>query len=595
MHYIRNFCIIAHIDHGKSTLADRFLELTNTIVKKNKDQLLDDMDLERERGITIKSHAVQMNYQYKRKNYILNLIDTPGHVDFSYEVRRSIYSCEGALLVVDCTKGIQAQTVSNLSLALKNNLTIIPVLNKIDLSEKFFYKKIIEDIIDLTKCKTDEIITVSAKTGLGVKNILNRIIEKIPYPTGNSKNPLQAIIFDSIYNPFKGIEIFFRIKNGIIKKGQKLKLMSTGKFFYAHEIGNLKLKYIPKNKISTGDVGYIISGIKKNFGLKVGDTITDFDCPAKNFIQKIEEIKPMVFASIYPLNTDKYEDLRNSMEKLKLNDPSIYFIPESSPALGYGFRCGFLGMLHIEIIKDRLEREYGVSVIITVPNVSYKVYIKNDIIFINNPSNFSDSIKYKKIEEPYVTISIFTKKEFIGNIISLCTKKRGIMINQYYLSSGKVRIIFELPLSEIIFDFYNKLKTISKGYATFDYRFIGYRLVELKKIIILINYEKIESLSMLVHKENINFFAKKICKRLLNIIPRHQFDIAIQASVSGKIIARETIKSFRKDVIGKCYGGDITRKKKLLNKQKKGKKKMRTLGKVEIPSSAFMTFVKIEE
>ncbi|WP_317167102.1 translation elongation factor 4 [Blattabacterium cuenoti] len=596
MRYIRNFCIIAHVDHGKSTLADRLLELTNTVDIKDKNmQLLDNMDLEKERGITIKSHAVQMNYKYKNHIYTLNLIDTPGHIDFSYEVKRSISSCEGALLVVDCIKGIQAQTVSNLSLALKNNLVIIPVLNKIDLIDNNNYGNIIDDIINLLKCSKKDIIPASAKIGLGIRKILENIIIKIPFPKGNSNNPLQAFVFDSIYNPFTGIEFFFRVKNGCIKKGQKLKFLSTNKIFYANDIGCLKLKKISKDKIEAGDVGYLISGIKNNFEVKVGDTITDFYRSAKNPVKKFEDIKHMVFASIYPIKYNEYEDLRTAMEKLQLNDASIYFKPESSSALGYGFHCGFLGMLHLEIIKDRIEREYGISVIVTIPNVSYKIYTKNKSFFVNVPSNFPEYGTFKKVEEPYVLVSIITQNNDIGDIISLCMKKRGIIMDQNYLSSGKVQISFEMPLSEIIIDFYDKLKTITKGYASFDYQFIEYRESDLRKIIVLINREKIESLSMLSHKSKSEILAKKICKKLSALIPKHQFSIPIQASISGKIIARETIKSLRKDVIGKCYGGDITRKKKLLNKQKKGKKKMRELGKVNIPSSAFMTFLKIKD
>ncbi|WP_317167301.1 translation elongation factor 4 [Blattabacterium cuenoti] len=595
MHYIRNFCIIAHIDHGKSTLADRLLELTNT-VKKSINQLLDDMELERERGITIKSHAVQMNYKYKNDIYTLNLIDTPGHVDFSYEVSRSISSCEGALLVIDCTKSIQSQTVSNLSLALNNNLVIIPVLNKIDLCDSINYNYVLEEIMDLLKCKKSDIIIVSAKTGIGVKKILDEIVNKIPPPKGDINAPLQAIIFDSKYNPFKGIEIFFRIKNGYIKKGQKLQFFSTGKTFFANEIGNLKLKKIPKNKISTGDVGYIISGIKNSSEVIVGDTIIEFNCSIIKKIKKLEKSKPMVFSSIYPIDSSRYEELHKSMDKLKLNDASIYFTPVSSPSLGFGFHCGFLGMLHMEIIKDRLEREFDISIIVTIPNVSYKVHTKeNKILMVSNPSNFPDFGKVKKVEEPYVIVSILTEKNYIGNIISLCIKKRGIMIDQKYFSYKKVQILFEIPLSEIILDFYDKLKTVTKGYATFDYNFIGYRQSNLEKIVILINNEKIESLSILSHKERSQLLAKKICKKLSSLIPKHQFNIPIQASISGKIVARENIKSLRKNVIDKCYGGDVSRKKKLLYKQKKGKKKMRKLGKVEIPSSTFINFLKIKE
>ncbi|WP_185876813.1 translation elongation factor 4 [Blattabacterium cuenoti] len=598
IHYIRNFCIIAHIDHGKSTLADRLLEHTKTVSEKQKNQqLLDDMDLERERGITIKSHAVQMEYKYNNQIYILNLIDTPGHVDFSYEVSRSIAACEGALLVVDCTKSVQAQTISNLSLALRKNLVIIPILNKIDLSTSNHNNYgVMEEIMNLIPCKMEDIISVSAKNGLGIHNVLEKIVTSIPPPKGDPNSPLQAIIFDSLYNPFTGIKAFFRVKNGSIRKGQKLCFMSTGKVYYANEIGTLKLKHISKNEIKTGDVGYVISGVKNTYEVKVGDTITDADNPANKAIEKFERAKPMVFASIYPVDSNQYEELRSSMEKLHLNDASFSFNSESSSALGFGFHCGFLGLLHMEIVKDRLEREYNVSVIITVPNVSYKVHLKNGkTILVSNPSDFPESEKFKKIEEPYVLVSILTKDIYIGNVISLCIEKRGIMVkNQNYLKSGRVQIMFEIPLSEIIFDFCDKLKTISRGYASFDYNFIGYRYSDLKKIVVLINYEKIESLSLLVHKNKVFSLAKKICKELSTLIPKHQFSIPVQVSMSGKIIARETIKSFRKNVIDKCYGGDITRKKKLIEKQKKGKKKMRKIGKVEIPSSAFMNFLKVK-
>ncbi len=595
IHYIRNFCIIAHIDHGKSTLADRLLEFTNTVkYQKNKNQLLDDMDLERERGITIKSHAIQMNYKYNNNIYTLNLIDTPGHVDFSYEVSRSIYACEGALLVIDCSKSIQSQTISNLSFALKKNLVIIPILNKIDLSIN--NEKVLEEIIELLKCKKEDIILASAKNGVGINNILHRIIKDIPPPKGDINKPLQAIIFDSVYNSFRGIEIFFRIKNGYIQNGQKLKFMSTGKIYNFYELGSLGIKHIKKNRINTGDVGYIISGIKNTNEVKVGDTITNVNYPAKNPIEKFEKVKPMVFASIYPYESDKYEELRASIEKLQLNDSSISFKTESSPALGYGFNCGFLGLLHMDIFKDRLEREYGMSIIITIPSVSYKVYTKkNKIVFINNPYYFPDISNLKKVEEPYVLISILTKVDYIGNIMSLCIDKRGIIKNQYYLNNQKVKILFEIPLSEIIFDFYDKLKTISKGYATFDYDFIGYKISDVKKVIILVNNEKIDAFSFISHKNKSIIMSRQICKKLSKLIPRHQFEIPIQASISGRIIARETIKSLKKNVIAKCYGGDISRKKKLLSKQKKGKKKMRNIGKVDIPSSAFMTFLEVDK
>ncbi|WP_317168010.1 translation elongation factor 4 [Blattabacterium cuenoti] len=601
MHYIRNFCIIAHIDHGKSTLADRLLEFTKTVsynTKRNQHQLLDNMDLERERGITIKSHAVQMEYKYKNKIYVLNLIDTPGHVDFSYEVSRSISACEGALLVVDCTKSVQAQTVSNLYLALKKNLVVIPILNKIDLSDSRS-ECVIEEMVELMGCTPKDIISVSAKNGLGIEKVLDQIVTKIPPPNGDPESPLQALIFDSLYNPFTGVEAYFRIKNGCMKKGQKLKFMSTKKIYYAYEIGILKLKHISKNKIETGDVGYVVSGIKNTFEVKVGDTITDAKNPALKTISGFEEAKPMVFSSIYPVNSDQYEELRSSMEKLQLNDSAFTFRTESSPALGFGFHCGFLGFLHMEVVRDRLEREYGISVIVTIPNVSYRVFMKKTltkkVIEVSNPSFFPETEKIHKIEEPYVFVSILTKEKYIGNVISLCIEKRGKMIeNQHYLTSGRVKIMFEMPLAEIIFDFYDKLKTISSGYASFDYNFLGYRNSDLKKLTVLINYQKVEPLSLLVHQDNAFFMARKICKKLSILIPKHQFSIPIQVSISGKIVARETIKALRKNVIEKCYGGDISRKRKLLEKQKKGKKKMRQIGKVEIPSSTFMTFLKVK-
>lgn len=592
---IRNFCIIAHIDHGKSTLADRLLELTKTVSEGERDQLLDDMELERERGITIKSHAVQMKYPFKNEIYTLNLIDTPGHVDFSYEVSRSIAACEGALLVIDCTKSVQAQTISNLYLALKKNLVIIPVLNKIDLSE-YNSEEVMKEIVELVKCKIEDILPVSAKKGLGIKDVLDQIVKKIPPPKGDKNSPLQAIIFDSLYNPFTGVEAFFRVKNGSIRKGQKLRFMSTGKIYSAYDVGILKLKRVPQNEIDTGNVGYLVSGIKNTYEVKVGDTITDADNPAIYPVEKFDEVKPMVFASLYPVDSNQYEELRSSIEKLQLNDASLTFKSESSSALGFGFHCGFLGLLHMEIIRDRLEREYGISVIVTIPNVSYKIHFKNNkIIVINNPSDFPESEKLKKIEEPYVLVTIFTKDLYIGNVISLCVNKRGTLIeNQHYLTSGRIKISFEIPLSEIIFDFYDKLKTVSRGYASFDYNFIGYKKSDLKKITVLINHEKIEALSLLIHKNEVFVMAKKICQKLAASIPKHQFSIPIQVSMSGKVIARETIKSFRKNVIDKCYGGDVSRKKKLLDKQKKGKKKMRQIGKVEIPSSTFITFLKVK-
>ncbi|WP_317168658.1 translation elongation factor 4 [Blattabacterium cuenoti] len=608
MRYIRNFCIIAHIDHGKSTLADRLLEFTNTIPiphynnKSNKTQLLDDMELERERGITIKSHAVHMNYRYKNNMYTLNLIDTPGHVDFSYEVSRSIATCEGALLVVDCTQSVQAQTISNLYLALKKNLIIIPIINKVDLLENNDprYDNTISEMMELLGCKShQEIISVSAKKGIGIKKILERIITEIPHPTGNLYYPLQAIIFDSIYNPFTGIIAYFKVMNGVMKKGQKLIFMSTGKMYSAHEIGKLQLKRIAKNKIITGDVGYVVSGIKNADEVKVGDTITDAKYPALKSVDDFEEVKPMVFASIYPVDSNDYEDLLSSMEKLKLNDASLIFNTVSSSALGYGFHCGFLGILHMEIIKERLKREYGLNIIITVPNVSYRIFKKRlngCFVIINNPSEFSDMEKLIKIEEPYVLVNIISTANFIGSIISLCMEKRGNMIGSHkYLSFGKrVHLSFEMPLAEIMFDFYDKLKTISRGYASFDYNFLTYKSSDLKKLTIFINHKQIDPLSIIVHKKHMLMRAKQICHELSLLIPKHQFSIPIQVSISGKIVARETVKALRKDVTAKCYGGDISRKRKLLEKQKKGKKKMRKIGKVNIPNSTFINFLKVK-
>ncbi|WP_185882689.1 translation elongation factor 4 [Blattabacterium cuenoti] len=603
MRYIRNFCIIAHIDHGKSTLADRLLEFTNTIIpsNNNKNQLLDDMELERERGITIKSHAVHMNYSYKNNMYTLNLIDTPGHVDFSYEVSRSIATCEGALLVVDCTQSVQAQTISNLYLALKKKLIIIPIINKVDLLDNNDprYDNTICEMMELLGCKSHkEIISVSAKQGIGIKQVLENIITQIPHPKGNLHYPLQAMIFDSVYNPFKGIIAYFKVMNGVIKKGQKLRFMSTGKIYYAHEIGKLKLKKIAQNEIITGDVGYVVSGIKNADEVKVGDTITNDKDPALTSIDDFEEVKPMVFASIYPSDSNDYEELLSSMEKLKLNDASLIFNTVSSSALGYGFHCGFLGILHMEIIKERLKREYGLNVIITVPNVSYRVFKKNinGFMIINNPSEFPDMEKLIKIEEPYVLVNIISKENFIGSIISLCMEKRGNMIGSHkYLSFGKrVNFSFEMPLSEIMFGFYNKLKTISRGYASFDYNFLTYKSSDLKKLTIFINHQQIDPLSILVHKNYMLIRAKEICHELSLLIPKHQFSIPIQVSISGKIVARETVKALRKDVTAKCYGGDISRKRKLLEKQKKGKKKMRQIGKVNIPNSTFINFLKVK-
>jgi GTP-binding protein LepA len=576
MQFIRNFCIIAHIDHGKSTLADRFLEHTKTISdREKKNQLLDDMELERERGITIKSHAIQMEFKYKGVNYILNLIDTPGHVDFSHEVSRSIVVCEGALLVVDAVKSIQSQTISNLFLAIERKLTIIPIINKIDLpganTEKVTY-----DIIHLIGCNANEVIFSSAKKGIGIDKILEAIICKIPNPKGNIKEPLQALIFDSFYNTFRGVEAYFKLINGQIKKGDKIKSMFSGKMYSAEEIGNLKFKHISKSIIRSGDVGYIISGIKETLSIKVGDTLTCENNTAKVNIECLKNIKPMVFAGIYPSNTEYYESLRISIEKLHLNDASFTFFPESSVFLGFGFRCGFLGMLHLEIIQERLEREYGISVITTIPNVSFKAFLKRsqtDIIWVNNPSEMPDLYKIERLEEPYIKASIITHVNYIGGIMSLCIEKRGIIKNQNYLMPQRVELIFEMPLSEVIFNFYDRLKNISKGYASFDYSPLDYRFSDIVLVNILLNHKSIDALSTLVHRSNAFYIGKKICKKLQDIIPRQQFDVSIQATIENKIIARETIKALRKDVTSKCYGGDISRKKKLLLKQKQGKKK----------------------
>ena len=596
MDKIRNFCIIAHIDHGKSTLADRLLDFTGTITDRQKqDQLLDDMDLERERGITIKSHAIQMQYHVNNESFTLNLIDTPGHVDFSYEVSRSIAACEGALLVVDASQSVQAQTISNLFLALENDLEIIPVLNKIDLPSAN-PEEVKDDIINLLGCKREEIISASAKTGEGIPKIIDSIIKNIPAPKGDNKSPLQALIFDSVYNPFRGIETYFRIFNGEIKKGDKIQFLATKKNYFADEIGTLKLEKEPKSILSAGDVGYLITGIKEAKEIKVGDTLTNSDMPTSNPISGFEEVKPMVFAGIYPVDTDDYEDLRSSMEKLQLNDASLVFQPESSAALGFGFRCGFLGMLHLEIIQERLDREFGMSVITTVPNVSYQAYTKKNpekVVAINNPSDLPDISFLDRVEEPYINASVITKSDFIGSIMSLCIEKRGIIKNQNYLTPERVELTFEMPLAEIVFDFYDRLKSISKGYASFDYSPLDMKESKLVKIDILLNSSPVDALSALVHSENAYSIGKKICEKLKELIPRQQFDIPIQAAIGAKIISRETIKALRKDVTAKCYGGDITRKRKLLEKQKKGKKKMRQVGKVEIPQQAFMAVLKL--
>ena len=596
MKNIRNFCIIAHIDHGKSTLADRLLEFTGAVSEREAEaQLLDDMDLEKERGITIKSHAIQMEYSFNNTNYSLNLIDTPGHVDFSYEVSRSIAACEGALLIVDAAQGIQAQTISNLYLALEHELEIIPILNKIDLPSAE-PEVVTDQIINLISCSEEDVIPVSAKTGEGVEMILQAIIDKIPPPKGDVDAPLQAMIFDSVYNTFRGVEGYFKVVNGKIATGQKVKFMATDKEYHADEIGALRLKQFPKKELHAGEVGYIISGIKTATEVKVGDTITSVEMPAKDAIKGFEEVKPMVFAGIYPVDTEDFEELRNSMEKLQLNDASLTFEPESSVALGFGFRCGFLGMLHMEIIQERLEREFDMTVITTVPNVSYYAYTKkNETLEIHNPSDYPDPSILEKVEEPYIRAQIITKSDFIGPVMSLCISKRGELINQIYLTTDRVELIFEMPLGEIVFDFYDNLKSISKGYASFDYTPIEYRPSVLAKLDILLNGDPVDALSALVHKTNSYILGKKLCLKLKELIPRQQFDIAIQSAIGAKIISRETVKALRKDVTAKCYGGDITRKRKLLEKQKKGKKRMRQVGNVEIPQAAFLSVLQLND
>ena len=596
MKNIRNFCIIAHIDHGKSTLADRLLGVTGTVTEREaQNQLLDDMDLERERGITIKSHAIQMEYKLNGQDYILNLIDTPGHVDFSYEVSRSIAACEGALLIVDAAQGIQAQTISNLYLALENDLEIIPVLNKIDLPSAD--PEVVKDqIIDLIGCKDEEIIPASAKTGIGIEAILEAIIERIPAPEGDPDAPLQAMIFDSVYNSFRGIEAYFKIINGTMKKGDEVQFMATDKTYFADEIGALKLKQKPMNTLSAGEVGYLISGIKDAREVKVGDTITLKDKPSQEAVKGFEDVKPMVFAGIYPVDTEDYEELRNSMEKLQLNDASLTFEPESSAALGFGFRCGFLGMLHMEIIQERLEREFDMTVITTVPNVSYFAYTtRGEKLSIHNPSDLPDPSTMDYVEEPFIRAQIITKSDYVGAVMSLCIEKRGVLTNQVYLTTDRVELTFEMPLGEIVFDFYDKLKSISRGYASFDYFPLEYRQSNLAKLDILLNGDQVDALSALIHRDNAYTLGKKICMKLKELIPRQQFDIAIQSAIGSKIISRETVKAVRKDVTARCYGGDITRKRKLLEKQKKGKKKMRQIGSVEVPQSAFMAVLKLDD
>ncbi len=598
MKNIRNFCIIAHIDHGKSTLADRLLQTTGTISDREmKDQALDDMDIERERGITIKSHAIQMDYEQNGEKYILNLIDTPGHVDFSYEVSRSIAACEGALLIVDASQGIEAQTISNLYLALEHDLEIIPILNKMDLpgAEP---EAVTDQIVELIGCDPEDVIPASGKTGLGVDKILEAVISRIPAPTGDVQAPLQAMIFDSVFNPFRGVIAYYRVLNGSIKKGQKIKFVNTGKAYDADEIGILKMDLVPKKEVSAGDVGYIISGIKQAKEVKVGDTITLVENPCKEAVKGFEDVKPMVFAGIYPVDTDDFEELRYSMEKLQLNDSSLVFEPESSAALGFGFRCGFLGMLHMEIIQERLEREFNMTVITTVPNVSYFTYLRKnpeEKIIVNNPSELPDPAAVEFIEEPYIKAQVITKSEYIGQVMNLCIEKRGELKNQVYLTQDRVEITFEMPLAEIVFDFYDRLKSVSRGYASFDYFPIGYKKSDLVKMDVLLNHEQVDALSALVHRSNAFDLGKKICLKLKELIPRQQFEIPIQAAIGAKVIARETIKALRKDVTAKCYGGDITRKRKLLEKQKQGKKRMRQVGKVEVPQEAFLAVLKLND
>lgn len=597
MKNIRNFCIIAHIDHGKSTLADRLLQATNTISDREmKDQVLDDMDLEREKGITIKSHAIQINYRSKAgEDYTLNLIDTPGHVDFSYEVSRALAACEGALLLVDATQGIQAQTISNLYLAIDNDLEIIPVINKIDM-EGAMIDEVKDQIIDLIGCKPEDILLASGRTGLGIEEVLEAIVEKIPAPKGDPEAPLQALIFDSVFNSFRGIIVYYRILNGVLAKGDKVKFVSTGQEYEADEIGILKLKMTERNEVRAGDVGYIITGIKNAKEVKVGDTITLANNNTPVAIKGFEEVKPMVFAGIYPVNTDEFEELRDCMEKLQLNDASLTFELETSQALGFGFRCGFLGMLHMEIIQERLEREFKQTVITTVPNVSFIAYTtKDEKIIVNNPTEFPDPVKTERIEEPFIKAQIITKPDYIGNIMTLCLGKRGILINQSYLTTSRVELIFEMPLTEIVFDFYDKLKSQTRGYASFDYHPLGYRDSDIVKMDILLNNDKVDALSALIHRGRAQDFGRKLCEKLKELLPRQQFQIAIQAAIGAKIVARENISAMRKDVTAKCYGGDISRKRKLLEKQKEGKKRMRQIGNVEVPQEAFLAVLKLDD
>ena len=595
MKNIRNFCIIAHIDHGKSTLADRLLEATHTLeAREMENQVLDSMDLEKEKGITIKSHAIQMEYNKGGERYVLNLLDTPGHVDFSYEVSRAIASSEGALLVVDASQGVQAQTISNLYLALEHNLEIIPVINKIDM-DSAMVEVVKDQVIDLLGCKEEEILLASARAGIGIQEILDAIVERIPAPQGDPNAPLQALIFDSVFNSFRGIIGYFKVQNGSIKKGDKVKFFNTGKEYVADEVGVLRMKLCPKNEITTGDVGYIISGIKSAVEVKVGDTLTHTENPCAEAIAGFEEVKPMLFAGVYPVVADEYEDLRASLEKLQLNDASLVFEPESSLALGFGFRCGFLGLLHLEIVQERLFREFDTDCITTVPNVSYKDYTTaGDVIDVHNPSGLPETTLIDKIEEPYIRAQIISKSDFFGPITKLCLDKRGTLVNQHFITAERVELTFDIPLAEIVFDFYDKLKSISKGYASFDYHITGYQDADLVKLDILLNGEQVDALSSLIHRAHAYDYGRKMCEKLKELIPRQQFDIAIQAAIGAKIIARETVKAVRKDVTAKCYGGDISRKRKLLEKQKKGKRRMRQIGSVEVPQSAFMAVLKLE-
>ena len=595
MKHIRNFCIIAHIDHGKSTLADRLLDYTNTVSNRSEDQVLDNMDLERERGITIKSHAIQMRYEYQGEEYILNLIDTPGHVDFSYEVSRSIAACEGALLVVDASQGVQAQTISNLYMAIEHDLTIIPVLNKIDL-ESANVDLAGDEVIDLLGCDREDILLASGRTGIGVKEILDTIVEKVPAPVGDPDAPLQALIFDSVFNAYRGIIAYYKVVNGSVHTGERVKFMQTNTEYDADEVGTLEMDMVPKQEVKCGDVGYIISGIKDSGEVKVGDTITSVESPAQAPIKGFEEVKPMVFAGVYPIAPEDYENLRTSLDKLRLNDASLTFSPESSAALGFGFRCGFLGLLHMEIVQERLDREYSMSVITTVPNVSYMVYTrKGDVMEVHNPSGLPDPAEIDHIEEPYIRASIITTMDYIGPIIELCLAKRGILIKQNYLYGNRMELLFDMPLGEIVIDFYDRLKSVSSGYASFDYHVTDLRTSDLVRVDILLNGEPVDALSMLTFRGNAQTMGRKFCEKLKTLIPRQQFDIAVQAAIGAKVVARETIKALRKDVTAKCYGGDVSRKRKLLEKQKEGKKRMKRIGKVEVPQKAFLTVLKLDE